>query len=85
MNLLTHSLARGATDTPLIEKTIGEFFDEIAARWPEQEAVVSCHEHARFTYRELRAESDRLASGLLNLGITSGDRVGIWLTAMCYM
>jgi fatty-acyl-CoA synthase len=78
MNLLTRSLSQGATDTPLIEKPIGEFFDEIAARLPDHEAVVSCHEHARFTYRELQAESDRLASGLLNLGITSGDRVGIW-------
>jgi fatty-acyl-CoA synthase len=78
MNLLTRSLAQGATDTPLIEKTIGEFFDEIAARWPDQDAVVSCHEHARFTYGELRAESDRLASGLLSLGIAPGERVGIW-------
>jgi fatty-acyl-CoA synthase len=78
MNLLTRSLAQGDTDTPLIEKTIGEFFDEIAARWPDREAVVSCHEHTRYTYRELQAESNRLASGLLNLGLTSGDRVGIW-------
>jgi fatty-acyl-CoA synthase len=76
--MLTRSLAQGATDTPLIEKTIGEFFDEMAARWPDQEAVVSCHESARLTYRELKAESDRLASGLLNLGVTAGDRVGIW-------
>jgi fatty-acyl-CoA synthase len=78
MNLLTSSLAQGATDTPLIEKTIGEFFDEIAARWPDRDALVSCHEHARYTYRELQAESNRLASGLLNLGLTPGDRVGIW-------
>jgi fatty-acyl-CoA synthase len=78
MNLLTSSLAQGATDTPLIEKTIGEFFDEIATRWPDREALVSCHEHARFTYRELQVESNRLASGLLNLGLTPGDRVGIW-------
>jgi fatty-acyl-CoA synthase len=78
MNLLTRSLAQGATHTALIEKTIGDFFDEIAARWSDREAVVSCHEHRHLTYRELRTESDRLASGLLDLGITSGDRVGIW-------
>ncbi|MDB5583811.1 MAG: acyl-CoA ligase [Bradyrhizobium sp.] len=78
MNLLTCSLAQGPTDTPLIDKTVGAFFDEIAAKWPDREAVVSCHENARFTYRELKAESDRLASGLLKLGIAPGDRVGIW-------
>jgi fatty-acyl-CoA synthase len=78
MTLLTRSLAQGPTEPPLIEKTIGDFFDEIAARWPDREALVSCHEQLRFTYRELQAESNRLASALLKLGLVSGDRVGIW-------
>jgi fatty-acyl-CoA synthase len=78
MGLLTRSLAQGAVSAPLIEKTIGKFFDEIAARWPDQEALVSCHERVCFTYRELKAEADRLASGLLSLGVMPGDRVGIW-------
>jgi fatty-acyl-CoA synthase len=78
MTLLTRSLARGATVSPLIEKTIGGFFDEIAARWPDSDALVSCHEGARFTYRELQTDTNRLASGLLNLGLSRGDRVGVW-------
>ena len=72
------SYAKGATDVPLIEQTIGAFFDDMVARQPEREALVSRHEAQRFTYRELQTESNRLASALLNLGVVPGDRIGIW-------
>lgn len=75
---LTQSLAQGATDVPLIEQTIGDFFDDMVAKHPDREALVSRHEGKRFTYRELQAESNKLASALLNLGLEPGDRVGIW-------
>ena len=39
----TRSYAMGATDVPLIEQPIGAFFDAIAARQPEHEALVSSH------------------------------------------
>ncbi|MEJ1128661.1 AMP-binding protein [Variovorax sp. CCNWLW225] len=72
------SFAQGDTRIPLIEQTIGDFFDAMAARQPHALALVSRHEGQRFTYRELQAESNRLASALLNLGLAPGDRVGIW-------
>lgn len=75
---LKASHARGATDIPLIEQTIGDFFDDMAARQGDREALVSVHEKKRLSYRELRREADRLASALLGLGLAPGDRVGIW-------
>lgn len=78
MALLTQSMAQGATDVPLIEQTIGDFFDDMVAKQPDREALISRHEGKRFTYRELQAESSKLASALLNLGLVPGDRVGIW-------
>lgn len=75
---LTRSLAQGATDVPLIEQTLGDFFDDMAARQGDHEALVSVHEGKRYSYRELQREVDRLASALLGLGLAPGDRVGIW-------
>jgi len=75
---VTDSCARGRTDTPLIEQTIGAFFDDMVARFPEREALVVAHQQRRYTYRQLQAESRRLASALLGLGLKPGDRIGIW-------
>ena len=72
------SYARGATQPPLIEQTLGAFFDDMAARVPEREALVSVHQQRRYTYGQLQAEANRLASALLGLGLKPGDRVGIW-------
>ena len=77
-SLLTRSLARGVTDTPLIEQTIGQFFDAMVERHPEREVLVSRHQGVRYTYRSLQAEVNRLASAFLRLGLQPDERVGIW-------
>ncbi len=76
--LLSTSHARGATDQPLIEQTIGDFFAQMAARQPAREALVSRHQGLRYTYAELHRSARQLASALLGLGLAPGDRVGIW-------
>ena len=73
------SYATGTSAVPLIGKTIGEMFDEIAARYPDTEAVVSVHEGIRWTYRELHERVEALARGLMALGVEKGDRVGLWM------
>ena len=78
MTHLTESSTRGASSPALIEQTIGDFFADIVERFPEREALVSCHQNQRFTYRELDQASSRLASALLRSGLGKGERVGIW-------
>ncbi|TBR72152.1 MAG: AMP-binding protein [Burkholderiaceae bacterium] len=75
---LSQSYDRGATEVPLIEQTIGDFFDAMAARQPQREALVSAHQKRRYSYAALAAESARLASALLRSGLAPGERVGIW-------
>ncbi len=75
---LTESRARGRTDTPLIEQTLGAFFDAMVERFPEREALVVVHQGRRYSYRQLQTESRRLASALLGLGLKPGERIGIW-------
>ena len=76
--MAAESYARGATEPALIDATIGDFFDAMVARQPDALALVSRHEGRRFSYRELQAESNRLASALLKTGLVPGDRIGIW-------
>ncbi len=72
------SYAHGVSDTPLLGETIGANLERTAARVPDAEAVVSVHQGVRLTWREFDAAVDRLAVGLHALGLTKGDRVGVW-------
>lgn len=65
---------------PLLEQTIPARLAEIAARFPEQEAVVSRPQGRRLTYKELEAAVSELARGLMGLGFSKGERIGIWST-----
>ena len=72
------SIALGVTDVALIESSIGSFFEQVANRWPEREALVVPHQGVRWSYREFAAKVDALAANLLQLGLNPGDRIGIW-------
>jgi fatty-acyl-CoA synthase len=72
------SYVHGASDRPLIGKTIGQFFDEACATWAARPALVVRHQKVRLSYGELRQAVDKLAAGLLTLGLNPGDRIGIW-------
>ncbi len=63
---------------PLIEMTIGDFFDQTAERYPDKDALISAHQNIRLTYRELQAQVNQLASSMIRMGLQKGDRVGIW-------
>ncbi len=72
------SYARGAWPEPLLDETIGANFDRAVAAFGDRDAVVDRPAGRRWTYRELAAEVDALAAGLLDTGVVPGDRVGIW-------
>jgi fatty-acyl-CoA synthase len=72
------SYVRGSTEVPLSELTVGQFLVETAQRFPERSAVVFREQDIRWSWREFQQEVDILATGLLELGIQKGDRVGIW-------
>jgi fatty-acyl-CoA synthase len=72
------SYVQGTSTTSLLGETIGASLDRATRRVGEREALVSCHQGIRYTYLELREEVDRVARGLLALGVARGDRVGIW-------
>ncbi|AFR06850.1 AMP-binding protein [Nocardiopsis alba] len=72
------SYASGTSTTPLLGDTIGGNLARTAAAHPDRDALIDRGLGLRYTYREFDAEVDRVASGLLDLGVAKGDRVGIW-------
>lgn len=80
MSFVTPGLShvRGADTPPLIEHTIGEALVRAAAIWGERDALVSVAQNIRWSFAELLARTNALASGLLALGLKPGERIGIW-------
>jgi fatty-acyl-CoA synthase len=72
------SYSSGISDVPLLGDTIGANFDRAVAAFGAREALVECATGRRWTYRELGAQVDSVASGLIRSGVGKGDRVGIW-------
>ncbi len=78
MSELRQSYVHGASSVPLIGATIGNFFDEAAARWGQCDALVVRHQDVHWSYDELKRRVDALAAGLVALGLEPGERIGIW-------
>jgi len=63
---------------PFTKATIGEFFEEQARKDPNRDFIVYPDRNLRFSYSEFNDRVDDLAKGLISIGITKGDHVGIW-------
>ena len=60
--------------------TIGDMLDRQVERFAGRDALVNVETGERYTYAEFRDEVERVARGLMALGIQRGHHVGIWAT-----
>ncbi|HHT75604.1 MAG TPA: AMP-binding protein [Euryarchaeota archaeon] len=60
--------------------TLGQLLDEAVKKYPDNEAVVYADRDYRETWREFSETVDRVAKGLMALGVKKGDKVAIWAT-----
>ncbi|WP_329742243.1 AMP-binding protein [Dyella sp. A6] len=72
------SYVQGASTQTLLGDTIGTLLERIAATHPDRPALVVREQGVRMDYRAFDAEVERLAAGLLALGLARGERIGIW-------
>jgi len=72
------SYSKGPQEPPVPEGTIGDWLDRAAERFAETEALVIPSQGVRLTWVQLSDRTDALARGFASLGLTLGDRVGIW-------
>lgn len=60
--------------------TLGETLDRAAIAFPNKEVICFLSkEEERLTYTELNEKVNRLAGGLVELGIKPGDKISIWM------
>ncbi len=62
------------------EATLGQLLDETVAKYPDNEAIVYADRNYRETWSEFSGTVDRVAKGLMALGVKKGDKVAVWAT-----
>nr|XP_046233568.1 medium-chain acyl-CoA ligase ACSF2, mitochondrial [Scatophagus argus] len=75
---LTTSYAHGTSSTSLLHQTVGESLQRTVELWPDREAVAFLENGVRKTFAQFQQDVDQAAAGLLALGLTKGDRLGMW-------
>lgn len=62
----------------IVDKTIGQVVEEVTQRYPNNEALIHTEAGTRFNYSLLSWEVERVARGLIGMGIQKGERVALW-------
>ncbi|MGE4297161.1 MAG: AMP-binding protein [Desulfovibrionaceae bacterium] len=70
--------------TGLRNITLGQLLRETAQKYPDNDAVVYVDRNFRLTYRQFDDMVDRMAKGLMAMGIKKGDKVAVWATNVPY-
>src|SRR6266496_3818156 len=61
-----------------LEFTVGGLLDQMAGRFPDNDALVSVERGVSYSYREFNELCRGVAKGLLRMGVKKGDHVSIW-------
>ncbi len=72
------------TEHDLKQATLGLLLDQAIAAHPDNDAVIYVDRNFRLTYREFGELVDRLAKGLMALGVVRGEKVAVWATNVPY-
>lgn len=76
LNGVSH--VRGPVEPPLLRMTVPQLLREAVTRHGGRDALIFAESETRMSYDAFARAVDRLAAGLLTLGLEKGDRVGIW-------
>ncbi len=76
------SYDHGVSQIPLQGLTVGNLLKRTAAAVRDNDALIVPYQDVRWSYGELDVKSDRLAAGLVALGLEPGERIGVWAPNM---
>ena len=60
------------------KRTLGNLLDVAVDQFASQEAL--CFENKRWSFSEIKSHVDKLARGLIGVGVKPGDKVCLWMT-----
>lgn len=63
-----------------LNMTIGDFLDNMAEKYPDNDALVYPKTGLRYSYREFNEVCRQAAKGFMKMGIKKGDHIAIWAT-----
>lgn len=72
------------TEFTVREMTLGQILEQTVARYPDNLALIYPEHGLRQTWREFSDEVDRVARGLMALGVERGEKVAVWATNVPY-
>ena len=64
----------------LISITVGKLLEQVAEKYGDCQAVKYIDRPFNVTWRELNEKAEKIAKGLLAIGVKKGDHVAIWAT-----
>lgn len=62
----------------LFRISVGNLLNEMAARYPEKEALIDLSERKRLSYKQFLGLTNQLAKGFLKLGLEKGHHLALW-------
>ncbi len=62
----------------LLRTSVGNLLNEVAARYPEREALVDLVNKKKLSYKQFLSLANQLAKGFLKIGVGRGQHVALW-------
>ncbi|EMB6103085.1 AMP-binding protein, partial [Proteus mirabilis] len=62
----------------LLETTVKECLNNVVKQYASQTALIENQSKKTLSWQQLQQEVESVARGFLSMGLTKGDRLGIW-------
>jgi len=78
MTSSTESYTQGDISQSLLEMTLGDALDRTVSLYPDNPALIAPEQNVRYSYKQFQEKVNLVARAFIALGISKGERVGIW-------
>ncbi len=67
-------------ENPVSNERLGDLLDKCIREHPDNDAIVYADRDLRLSWKQFGVEVDRLAKGMMAMGVKKGEKIGIWAT-----